>query len=214
MAVLPKTMSPSESRIFIIDDDPAVGKALSRLLSASGYASEVFQSADDYLRREPYGGIGCIVLDIRMPGLSGTDLQIHLNRQHNNMPVVFVTAHGDLPVGIEAMKRGAIDFLTKPVDEASLLEAVGRALDKCRTARSEQSRTAAVQMRLDALTPRESEVLRSILGGARNKQIAADLGISEKTVKAHRGKIMLKLNVSSPAELGWLCSIAGLTVRK
>jgi FixJ family two-component response regulator len=128
--------------------------------------------------------------------------------------VIFLTGHGDLPVGIEAMKRGAIDFLTKPVDEVSLLDAVDRALVKCRSVRSEQSRIACVQSRIDELTPREREVLLSILGGSRNKQIADALGISEKTVKAHRGKIMKKLNVSSPAELGWLCSLVNLPIRK
>ena len=208
------SMTRSDSRVFIIDDDASVCKALARLLSASGYATEVFHSADDYLEREPYAGIGCLVLDIRMPGLSGTDLQIHLNSQHNDLPVVFLTGHGDLPVGIEAMKRGAIDFLTKPVDEVSLLDAVDRALVKCRSVRSEQSRIAGVQSRIDELTPREREVLLSILGGSRNKQIADALGISEKTVKAHRGKIMKKLNVSSPAELGWLCSLVNLPIRK
>jgi FixJ family two-component response regulator len=206
-------MNRSESRVFIIDDDASVCKALARLLSASGYATEVFNSADDYLEREPYAGIGCLVLDIRMPGLSGTDLQIHLNRQHNDIPVIFLTGHGDLPVGIEAMKRGAIDFLTKPVDEVSLLDAVDRALSKSQAAQREQFRVADVQARIDALTQREKEVLLAILGGARNKQIANALGISEKTVKAHRGKIMQKLNASSPAELGWLCSLANLPIR-
>jgi len=206
-------MNRSASRVFIIDDDASVCKALARLLSASGYATEVFHSANDYLEREPYNGIGCLVLDIRMPGLSGTDLQIHLNRQHNDIPVIFLTGHGDLPVGIEAMKRGAIDFLTKPVDEVSLLDAVDRALSKSQAAQREQSRVANVQARIDALTQREKEVLLAILGGARNKQIANALGISEKTVKAHRGKIMQKLNASSPAELGWLCSLANLPIR-
>ena len=206
-------MNRSASRVFIIDDDASVCKALARLLSASGYATEVFYSADDYLKREPYAGTGCLVLDIRMPGLSGTDLQIHLNRQHNDIPVIFLTGHGDLPVGIEAMKRGAIDFLTKPVDEVSLLDAVDRALSKSQAAQREQSRVANVQARIDALTQREKEVLLAILGGARNKQIANALGISEKTVKAHRGKIMQKLNASSPAELGWLCSLANLPIR-
>jgi len=206
-------MTRSESRVFIIDDDVSVCKALARLLSASGYATEVFHSANDYLEREPYNGIGCLVLDIRMPGLSGTDLQIHLNRQRNDIPVIFLTGHGDLPVGIEAMKRGAIDFLTKPVDEVSLLDAVDRALSKSQAAQREQYRVADVQARIDALTQREKEVLLAILGGARNKQIASALGISEKTVKAHRGKIMQKLNASSPAELGWLCSLANLLIR-
>jgi FixJ family two-component response regulator len=206
-------MNRSASRVFIIDDDASVCKALARLLSASGYATEAFYSANDYLEREPYNGIGCLVLDIRMPGLSGTDLQTHLKRQRNDIPVIFLTGHGDLPVGIEAMKRGAIDFLTKPVDEVSLLDAIDRALSKSQASQREQSSVADVQARIDALTQREKEVLLAILGGARNKQIASALGISEKTVKAHRGKIMQKLNASSPAELGWLCSLANLLIR-
>jgi FixJ family two-component response regulator len=207
-------MKETEPRVFVIDDDESVCRGLSRLLAASGYATEVFHSADDYLQREPYDGVGCLVLDIRMPGMSGTELHIHLNKQNNDIPVIFLTAHGDLPVGIEAMKRGAVDFLTKPVDETLLLDAVDRALKTYQSIRSQRSRSADVQARLDTLTPRQTEVLQYILSGARNKQIAQDLGISEKTIKAHRGKIMQKLNASSPAEMGWLCSLVKLPLSK
>lgn len=207
-------MNEDEIRVFIVDDDVSVCKALSRLLSVSGYITETFHSAYDYLQREHYDGISWLILDIRMPRLSGTDLHIHLQKRHDNTPVIFLTGHGDLPVGIEAMKRGAIDFLTKPVDEVSLLDAVERALDESCSIRSEQSRIADIQARIDTLTPREKEVLLSILDGARNKQIAFNLGISEKTVKAHRGKIMQKLNASSPAELGRLCSLSEIPFHK
>lgn len=207
-------MKVSEPRVFIIDDDISVCKGLSRLLSASGYATEAFHSADDYLQREPFDGVGCLVLDIRMPGLSGTDLQIQLNKHNNDIPVIFLTAHGDLPVGIAAMKRGAVDFLTKPVDEICLLDAVKRALSICRSVRDERPRRADVQARLNTLTPRETEVLQYILSGARNKQIAENLAISEKTVKAHRGNIMHKLQASSPAEMGWLCSFVNLSLKE
>jgi len=202
------------ARVFIIDDDEHVCKALTRLLTASGLTTEAFHSADDYLRLEPFDGIGCLILDIRMPGMSGTDLQTHLNARNNSIPVIFLTGHGDLPTGIEAMKRGAVDFLTKPVDEIALLDAVNRALSSSQTVHDEKSRRADVQARLDTLTPRELEVLEYIVGGARNKQIALYLGIHEKTVKAHRGAIMRKMDASSPAEVGWLCSLVNLTIRK
>ena len=208
-----QSIEDSRPRVFIVDDDASVCKALSRLLSASGYATEIFRSADEYLRRDSYDGTCCLVLDIRMPGMSGVELQLELTRVHDPAPVIFLTAHGDLALGVEAMKRGAIDFLTKPVDEVALLAAVKRALTRSLSVRDEQLRKADIQARLDQLTPREAEVLQYILGGARNKQIARHLDISEKTVKAHRGKIMQKLKASSPAEMGWLCSIVDLPVR-
>jgi FixJ family two-component response regulator len=214
MTNTPDHAARAAARVFIIDDDDSICKALMRLLTASGHTTEVFHSADDYLKREPFDGIGCLILDIRMPGMSGTDLQIHLQRRQNSIAVVFLTGHGDLPAGIEAMKRGAVDFLTKPVDEIALLDAVDRALSRSQQVHDERSRRANVQSRLDTLTPREIEVLEYVVGGARNKQIALYLGISEKTVKAHRGVIMRKMGASSPAEVGWLCSLVNLPIRK
>lgn len=193
-------------RIFVIDDDLSVGKGLSRLLHSAGYETEVFHSAIDYLQREPFAGIGCLILDVRIPQLSGIELQHQLNKQSRKLPIIFLTAHGDLPMGVEAMKQGADDFLTKPVDDEILLNAVSRALSRYRSVRDEQLKSADAQTRLDRLTPREFEVLQHILGGATNKQIADGLCISEKTVKAHRGKVMRKLNASSAAEMGWICS--------
>ena len=209
-----QSIEDSRPRVFIVDDDESVCRALSRLLSASGYETEVFHSSDDYLRRDRHDGACCLVLDIRMPGMSGVELQLELVRLHDPLPVIFLTAHGDLAAGVEAMKRGAIDFLTKPVDEVALLAAVKRAMIASLSVRNEQSRRADIQARLDQLTPREAEVLHCILGGARNKQIARQLDISEKTVKAHRGKIMRKLKASSPAEMGWLCAIVDLPVKE
>ena len=200
--------------VFVIDDDTSVRKGLSRLLYSAGYATEVFQSASDYLAREPYAGIGCLILDVRMPEMDGLDLQLRLNRQQSDLPIIFLTGHGDLPMGIKAMKRGAEHFLTKPVDEVSLLDAVNSALERHRAVYSERLRSADTRARMETLTPRELEVLQCILGGAINRQIAEKLSISEKTIKAHRGKIMHKLNVSSAAELGWVCSIAQLAVEK
>ena len=193
-------------RIFVIDDDVSVCKGLSRLLQSAGYKTEEFNSAADFLKRELFTGIGCLVLDVRMPQKSGIELQQQLNKQNSKLPIIFLTAHGDLPMGIAAMKQGADDFLTKPVDDKILLDAVSRALARHRATCKEQVKLSNIQIRLDSLTPREFEVLQYILGGGTNKKIANELSISEKTVKAHRGKVMSKLKASSAAELGWRCS--------
>ena len=197
--------------VFVIDNDASVCRGLSRLLRSAGYETEAFHSAADYLEREPFDGVGCLVLDIRMPQLSGTELQLRLNEQHSDLPIIFLTGHGDLPMGIKAMKRGAEDFLTKPVDEEALLEAVQRALIRHRAVRTQHLELAAAQAQLDTLTPREYEVLQCILGGAINKTIAADLSISEKTVKAHRAKVMMKMAASTAAELGGICASLDIT---
>lgn len=195
-----------ECRIFVIDDDVSVCKGLSRLLQSAGYKTEEFNSAEDFLQRELFTGIGCLVLDVRMPQKSGIELQRQLNKQNSKLSVIFLTAHGELLMGIEAMKQGADDFLTKPVDDKVLLGAVSRALARCRADHKKQLKSNDMQTRLDLLTPREFEILQCVLGGVTNKQIADELCISEKTVKAHRGKVMKKLNASSAAEMGWMCS--------
>lgn len=207
-------INKDDCRIFVIDDDLSVCKGLSRLLHSCGYVTETYTSAADYLLREPFDGIACIILDLHMPQLNGMDVQQKLVAQNNTLPIIFLTAHGDVPLAVEAMKQGADDFLTKPVDEKILLDAVERALLRHRSVRSEQLITRQAQARLDKLTPREFEVLQYILGGAINKQIAEDLGISEKTVKIHRGKVMQKLDVSSAAELGWVSSFSAIAVKK
>jgi FixJ family two-component response regulator len=207
-------INKDDCRIFVIDDDLSVCKGLSRLLHSCGYVTESYTSAADYLQREPFDGIACIILDVHMPQLNGMDLQQKLVAQNNTLPIIFLTAHGDVPLAVDAMKQGADDFLTKPVGEKILLDAVEQALLRHRSVRSEQLLTRQAQARLDKLTPREFEVLQCILGGATNKQIAADLGISEKTVKIHRGKVMQKLNVSSAAELGWVSSFSAIAVKK
>jgi len=204
-------VNESGGRVFVIDDDPSVCRGLSRLLRSAGYETELFHSATDYLERDPYEGVGCLVLDIRMPRLSGMDLQLHLHEQHSDLPIIFLTGHGDLPMGIKALKRGAEDFLTKPVDEEALLDAVQRALLRHRSIRTQRLESADGQARLDTLTPREFEVLQRILGGAINKEIAKDLSISEKTVKVHRAKVMAKMAVSTPAELGGICASLDIT---
>lgn len=197
-------------KVFIIDNDPSVCLALSRLLDASGYQPEVFDSAIGFLAREDYTGIACIILDVSMPQLSGIDLQLKLNAQQSEFPIIFLTGHGDLPMGIQAMKRGAADFLSKPIDESILLESVSRALQSHRKVVHKQNKLAESLARIKKLTPRESQVLQRLLGGAINKQIAEELCISEKTVKAHRAKVMEKMGASSAVELGKTCATLGV----
>jgi len=198
-------MEDNKIRVFIVDDDHTVGTGLSRLLHSAGYETEVFFSATDFLKRMPYHGMACLILDVRMPGISGTDLHKQLVENNINIPVIFLSAHGDLPMGIQAMKRGAEDFLQKPVDESVLLDAVNNALKKSSVKKSKS---------LAALTAREEEMLQYILGGATNSQIADFFQLSEKTVKAHRGKIMQKTGASSAAELGWICSSEIVSAKK
>jgi FixJ family two-component response regulator len=187
--------------IFIIDDDDSVRKSLSRLLCSHGFDVEAFASAEEFLTMEHYLGMGCIILDIRMPGLSGIALQDELIGVGYDLPIVFITGHGDIPTSVRAMKKGAVDFLIKPFEDYELLDALNRAIEKDRNAKIETGAKHAVLQRIERLTPREHEVLPYILSGMLNKQIAFKLGIAEKTVKIHRGKIMEKLGVHSVAEL-------------
>ena len=187
--------------IFVVDDDASVRKSLSRLLGSHGLTVETFDSAEQFLKREPYDGTGCIILDVRMPGLSGIALHDELARTDYHVPVIFITGHGDIPMGVEAMKKGASDFLPKPFEESQLLDAVNRALEKSAHDRAERTEAERARMRIDRLTPREREVLPYIIAGMLNKQIAFKLDIAEKTIKVHRGHIMEKLGVDSVAEL-------------
>jgi len=187
--------------IFVVDDDASVRKSLSRLLGSHGLTVETFDSAEQFLKREPYDGTGCIILDVRMPGLSGIALHDELARTDYHVPVIFITGHGDIPMGVEAMKKGASDFLPKPFEESQLLDAVNRALEKSAHDRADRTEAERARMRIDRLTPREREVLPYIIAGMLNKQIAFKLDIAEKTIKVHRGHIMEKLGVDSVVEL-------------
>jgi FixJ family two-component response regulator len=187
--------------IFIIDDDASVRKGLSRLIHSLEFNVEAYESAEQFLERENYQGIGCIVLDIRMPGLSGIDLQDELIKVGYSLPIIFITGHGDIPMSVQAMKKGAIDFLPKPFDDKELLAAVNNAIDKDRKAKVETVEKYIILQRIEMLTPREHELLPYVISGMLNKQIAFKLGIAEQTVKIHRGKIMEKLGVNSIAEL-------------
>jgi FixJ family two-component response regulator len=207
-------MADDKQRVFIVDDDRSVRSSLSRLLHSAGYETKVFGSATEFLQYQPYDGKSCLILDVMMPGIDGINLHRQLAAKRSNLPVIFLTAHGDLPMGVRAMKRGAEDFLQKPVDETVLLNAVSQALARYETTSNDDLNNSKLSSALDALTPRELEILQLILGGATNQQIAEFFGISAKTVKAHRGKIMQKTGASSAAELGWICSSSQLTAIK
>lgn len=203
-------MTGFKPTVFVIDDDASIRKSLSRLLRSAGYTAETFSSAEEFLRREHYDGVGCILLDVRMPGLSGMDLQEELNKADYHMPIVFVTGHGDILMSVEAMKKGAVDFLTKPFDDEHLLQALGAAIKKDRDGRAEYAEVHEIRRRIELLTPREDEIFRYVITGMLNKQIAFELGIAEKTVKVHRGRVMEKLGVDSVAEIVRLAEKAGI----
>ena len=188
-------------RVFVVDDDPAVRKSLWRLLRSGGYEVSAFSSAEEFLAKLEPDAAGCAVLDLAMPGLDGLSLQQRLAAREVPMPVLFLTGRGDIPASVKAMKAGAEDFLTKPVDETVLFAALRRALAHGREARETRRRVSDARGRLEMLTPREREVLEGVVAGRLNKQIAGDLGISEKTVKVHRARVMEKLDASSVAEL-------------
>ena len=173
-------MLKSKSRVYIVDDDSSVRTGLARLLHSAGFETEGFASAKEFLKRDAYTGLACLVLDVRMPELTGTELHEKLNEMGSTLPIIFLSAHGDLPIGVEAMKQGAEDFLQKPVDESVLLTAVGKALSRHSSIRESKTKTVESQSNFKTLTPRELEILRYIIGGATNYQIAEFFNISEK----------------------------------
>jgi FixJ family two-component response regulator len=200
--------------VFIVDDDAGVRKSLARLLGSAGYAVEAFASAREFLAREPHAGPCCLLLDVRMPGLTGLDLQETLVAAGRRMSIVFVTGHVDVPMSVKAMKGGAIDLLTKPFDDKDLLGAIERAMAKDVQALGAEAHVAEVRERVQTLTPRETEVFALVVTGMLNKQIAAKLGIGEKTVKVHRARVMEKMQAGSVAELVRLADRAGVIVPK
>ena len=203
-------MNVARASVTIVDDDLLVLRSLDRLFQSAGFDVEVFSSPRDFLEKRGANASGCIVMDLSMPGLSGLDLQQALFATRDARPVVFISGHGDVPTSVQAMKAGAVDFLTKPIDAAKLLGAVRIALDKDRAAREQRAGQAAITERLATLTPREREVLAGVVAGKLNKQIAAELGTAEKTIKVHRGRMMEKMGVRSVAELVRLTERAGV----
>ncbi len=203
-------MSGPAGLVCLVDDDDAVRRSLSRLLSSAGHEVRSYESARDYLDEDPSDGPCCLVLDLRMPEIDGLALQEELERRTSPPTVVFLTGHGSVPESVRAMKAGAVDFLEKPADPDELLAAVRRGLEHSAERRAEAAELAELRRRREALTPREEDVFRRVVRGLLNKQIAFDLGIAEKTVKVHRGRVMTKMRASSVAELARMAEKLGV----
>ncbi len=190
-----------EAVIAIIDDDLSVQQGLQRLIRSVGWKAETFASAQEFLARPPTEAPSCLVLDLQLPGLSGLDLQTRMAEVGLETPIVFLTGHGNIPTSVKAMKAGAIEFLTKPVDEQDLLRAIQEAIDRDRRTRQQHADMRELRDRYESLTAREQEVMRQVISGLLNKQVAAELKITEDTVKFHRGHIMRKMRADSLADL-------------
>ncbi len=193
--------SQPESVVYVVDDDESVRRALARLIRGAGFGVETFASASAFLACPVADHAACLVLDVRLPGASGLDLQSALAESGRSMPIVFITGYASVPMSVRAMKGGAVDFLQKPFDEQELLDSVGRALARDRQTRAARAERDVVQQRLDSLTPRERQVLALVVRGLLNKQIAGELGAAEKTIKIHRGRVMRKMAADSVASL-------------
>ncbi len=187
--------------VFVVDDDPSVRTAVKRLLASVGLPCETFSTAAEFLSRSAQGVSGCVVLDVRMPGASGLDLQRMLNEAETNLPIIFVTAHADVPLTVRAMKAGALEVLTKPFDDQQLLDAVYQALEQERVRSHDRDELHWLRERFETLTAREREVMALVVTGLLNKQIAGELGTAEKTIKVHRAQVMHKMEADSLAEL-------------
>ena len=194
-------MSKAAPVVFVVDDEPLVSASLARLIRSLGLRVQTFATAQEFLRAERPDVPGCLVLDVRLPDVSGLDLQAKLAEAKVHLPIIFLTGHGDIPMSVRAMKAGALEFLTKPCKEQDLLEAIQRALEHDRIARQRRAEVAGLRERYAALTPREREVLPLVVRGLLNKQIAAELGTSEKTIKIHRGRIVQKMKAESLPDL-------------
>ncbi|MBZ5657129.1 MAG: response regulator transcription factor [Acidobacteriia bacterium] len=187
--------------VFVVDDDPSVRRAIKRLLGAEGLQVELFASPQEFLQGRRPDVPSCLVLDIRLPGISGLDFQQELAKAHIPIPIIFVTAHADVPMTVRAMKTGAVEFLTKPFRDQDLLDAIHLALAKDRVRRQQEAEIAVLRERFESLTPREREVAALVFSGMLNKQIAAEIGTAENTVKVHRSRVMEKMQAQSLADL-------------
>jgi FixJ family two-component response regulator len=203
-------MISAESLVFVIDDDESVRKGLKRLLNSADYESEVFKSASDFLARPPHPGPVCVIVDVQMPRLNGLEFQQALIQRRREEQLVFITGHGDIPMCAQVMKAGAVDFLPKPFRPRELLKCVARALARSVEQRGRAGEKDEARRLLDRLTPREFEVMQLVIAGLLNKQVGAELGMAEKTVKVHRGRAMQKLGVTSVPELVRLAQKAGV----
>jgi RNA polymerase sigma factor (sigma-70 family) len=196
--------------VFVVDDDPSVRRAIKRLIGSVGLQAEVFGSTQEFLRSQRPDAPSCLVLDIRLPGISGLDFQRELAVANTFIPIIFITAHGDIPMTVRAMKAGAVEFLTKPFRDQDLLDAIHVALEQDRARRQQEEKIANLRKRLESLTPREREVLPLVVSGLLNKQIAGEIGTSETTVKVHRSQLMRKMGADSLAELVRLAERVGI----
>lgn len=205
----PLMTNPAAS-VLLVDDDKSVLRALSRLLNLHGYAVETFATPEQFMNRPPLEGRGCLILDLNLPGMNGLELLDVLRRRSETLPIVFLTGYGTIPDSVKAMKNGADDFLTKPVDPDRLLTAISQALQRYDVMQEKREKMRPLQQKFNALTSREKEVAVLVARGLLNKQIAGDLGIVEKTVKIHRGRVMLKLGVNSVPDLVRLLEAIGV----
>ncbi len=207
-------MKQPDSIVYVVDDDSSVREAIKSLIRSVGLRVETFGTAQEFLHSARPDAPGCVVLDVRLPGLSGLDLQRELAANGINLPVIFITGHGDIPMSVRAMKAGALEFLTKPFRDQDLLDAIQQALERDRGARQQRSETAEVRERFDSLTAREREVMGLVVSGLLNKQIAGELGTSEVTIKIHRSQVMKKMGAGSLAELVRMTEKLGIPAAK
>jgi FixJ family two-component response regulator len=202
-------MSNTHSTVFVVDDDHSVREGLADLINSVGMKVEAFSSAQEFLRYKRPETPACLVLDVRLPGPSGLDLQRQLGRSEQPIPIIFITGHGDIPMSVRAMKEGAVEFLAKPFRDQDLLDAINQALDSDRAARERRAKAAELHRRYESLTPREREVMELVVRGLLNKQIASELGASEVTIKMHRGQVMHKMRAESVVQLLRMAEIIG-----
>jgi FixJ family two-component response regulator len=206
---------PETPNVFLVDDDPSVRRALARLIKSAGHQVQTFASAQEFLGTSAGGEeAACLVLDVRMPGLTGIELQRELQTLNRNVPIVFMTGHGNIPMSVQAMKAGAVDFLPKPVKDTDLLRAIEQALARAVRDRAERNELEDVRERVERLTPREREVMVLVVRGLLNKQIAFELGTVEKTIKVHRARVMEKMQVDSLADLVRLAEKVGIPAKR
>jgi FixJ family two-component response regulator len=207
-------MPESDPTVLVIDDDPKFRESLGRLLQSVGLDTRLFASVSDFLKSERPHGPTCLVLDVRLPGLSGLDFQRELAASDVQIPIIFITGHGDIPMSVQAMKRGAIEFLTKPCRDQDLVDAIHLGLARDRARRENEKALASLKARFESLSSREREIMIQVVQGRLSKQIAGDIGISEPTVKVHRSNMMRKMNVRSLPELGRLADKLKLIAEK